>query len=155
MRGLARLTTLATLVAVLAGCGAPAPSATPGASAVEGDVEAGVVVVNRSQQPIAPVVGFVTPGCGERFYDPATAHVISDKMMAWGRGEVEDPAPPVGRLDAWFVPPSGRWFILVTSTDDPQIFFQGPVPSDLLAQLPTAKPRPDVWPPCVGQAKLG
>ena len=155
MRGLARHTALAVaLAADLVGCGTPAPTAAPSADAGD-NAEAGVLVVNRSQQPVAPAAGFVTPACGEVFYDVATAHLISDKMMAWAAGEVEDPVPPVGQLAWWIAPPVGRWFILITSTDEPQLFFEGPVPQRLLEQAPTAKPKPDAWPACQGQAKLG
>jgi hypothetical protein len=142
----------AALAGLLAGCAGPGESASPSATAAP--VETAVVVVNRSQQPISPAIGFEIPACGEVAYDAAAVAVINSRTKAWALGEAPEdwPAPPVGRLDVFISPSKGRWFILVTSTADPQLFYEGVSPG-----VPglRAEPKPAGWPACAGQARLG
>jgi hypothetical protein len=148
--------TLVLLVA-LGGCEGRTPSDAPRSDGPALDAPEGVLVVNRSQQPISPAQGWVVRACGELFFEASTLRTVADRWVERIEGPHAPDAPrEVAWLDAWYVPPAGRWFLLVTSTQDPQLFFDGlEVPSRLLADLPVARPRPQDWPPCIGRPRPG
>lgn len=150
---LVRVIAAAVVLPMLVGCGAPAEVRSPSPSPVTQDERLGVVVVNRTLQPVGPASGFVIPPCDELYFDPAAAQEVSRRKATFDDWPGGNPPPPIGRLDDFIVRPDEMWFLLVTSFAEPQYFYDAARP-----KVPGAdevgRPKPAEWPACVGLARL-
>ena len=160
-----RVAAVLLVSALVSGCQSQSSMATAEASAstsATGVQKDGLVLVNRSGRAISPATGFVVGACHEVFYDVPTLREIEAQMLADSKeGDVlpEGPDDGVGagpaKLTVMFSPKRGLWHMLVSSSASPQLYFDPSVPSRLAGEAPGSLPKPEAWPPCEGQPRLG
>jgi hypothetical protein len=128
------------VVVTVGGCVSLGPTDPASSNASPKDDRVGLVVVNRTTQPVPLAPGFQVPACAEVFYGLPELDALAKADPNAEEVSITGVVPPADTL----------YFQLITSKELPQLFIDRAAWESMSEPPSWLDPKPDAWPACVG-----